>query len=376
MGETFSDLPDALVRDLLAAAAPLAAEVKARFDSLKLSRAGRRRDAQTIGLIRRKADLDVPREPSVVGVDGSYQLHRLTSMDLCAAAAVAVEGTAKEARRHWEEPYHRFWASTVPHNSNSVLTLRGLMVAMELELTRLAPHDLVLLDGSFASLIIYFNQGLKNISAAPVMGAELRTRWEGQNLMLHLVQVLTSERCVAMPKYTSRNELGSKLGEEVRDSCDGRTLATLILEPGEYTLPLPVYQGEDPESSEQYHLPQDMCSEQDKEAMNAALLDVHVTYFRPFGWVPALRLEIPGPIAHSAVRLSIALQGIASQFFSPAVVEPYPLFLADRMVKSLGSGVAVMEQTISQQVTDSGADLELTMLLLQNYRTESGRGGS
>lgn len=110
--------------------------------------------------------------------------------------------------------------------------------------------------------------------------------------------------------------------------------------------------------------------------MNLALWDVHAIYFRPFGWVPALRLEVPGPIAHSAARLSIALQGIASQLFSPAVVEPYPLFLADRMVKSLGSGVAVMEQTMSQQVMDSGADVELTMLLLQNYRTESGRGGS
>ena len=42
-------------------------------------------------LIKRRADLDVPREPSVCGIDGSYQLHRLTSMDLCAAAAVAVD---------------------------------------------------------------------------------------------------------------------------------------------------------------------------------------------------------------------------------------------------------------------------------------------
>ena len=79
---------------------------------------------------------------------------------------------------------------------------------------------------------------------------------------------------------------------------------------------------------------------------------------------------------NSLTRLSILLEGIARQYFSPAVVEPYPLFVADRMVKSLGSGVAVIEQTISQQVVDRGVDIELAMLCLQNYRTEGGRGGT
>jgi hypothetical protein len=73
--------------------------------------------------------------------------------------------------------------------------------------------------------------------------------------------------------------------------------------------------------------------------------------------------------------LAILLEGLGRQFFSPAVTEPYPLFLADRMVKSLGSAVAVIEQTIAQHVVDEGVDVELAMLCLQNYRTEGGRGG-
>ncbi len=369
MAETFSDLPDALVRDLLAAAEPLADAVQERFNNLRASRQAWRNAAHSAGIIKRKADLEVPREPSVVGMDGSYQLHRLTSMDLCATAAIAVEGTAKEARRHWQEPYHRFWASTVPHNESSTLLLRGLMVTMELDLASQAPHDLILLDGSFASVIIYLNQGLSNLSKMPSMGEELRRRWYDQALMRHLLLMLGSDRVVAVPKYTSRNELSRVSGLDV-EGCDGRTLATLILEPGEYTAPLPVYSGD-----EEYHLPPQVLSEADARAMNEALRDARAIYFRPFGWVPALRLELPGPIANSPIRLSLALQGIASQFFSPAITEPYPLFLADRMVKSLGAGVAVMEQTVSQQVMDSGQDTELTMLLLQNYRTEGGRGG-
>jgi hypothetical protein len=91
-----------------------------------------------------------------------------------------------------------------------------------------------------------------------------------------------------------------------------------------------------------YHLPQHVyldgekimfCSAADIEDMNAALGSVRVIYYRPYGWIPALRIELPAPVSASNTRLSLVLEGITRQFFSPAVVEPYPLFLADRMVK-------------------------------------------
>ena len=99
--DTFADLPDALVRDLLAKAVPVAERVSVNLAAMRQARAGLRSQAESHGLIRRKMDMDVPREPSVAGVDGSYQIHRLTAVDLCATAAVAVEGTSKEARRYW-----------------------------------------------------------------------------------------------------------------------------------------------------------------------------------------------------------------------------------------------------------------------------------
>jgi hypothetical protein len=293
------------------------------------------------GLIRRKADLDIPREPSVCGIDGSYQIHRLTSLDLCAAAAVAVEGTSKEARRHWPEPYHQMWAAGIPHDINTTNALRGLMVSMELSLAREAPHDLVLLDGAFGSLIIYLNQGLSNL-AVPTLGEELRRRWHDQKIFQALLRLLTSERTVAVPKFTSQNELVTYGHIQVPVQVDGRTLASLVLEPGEYTVPLPVYE-------EPYHLPS--SSGIDEGEMNGALGAIRAIYYRPFGWVPALRIELPGALANSATRLSIALEGIYRQFFSPAVIEPYPLFMADRMVKSLGSGISVIEQAVAQHAS-------------------------
>jgi hypothetical protein len=377
--DTFADLPDALVRDLLAKALPVANLVSKNVEKLRGQKDGLRADARTGHLVLRKADLDVVREPSVVGVDGSYQIHHLTALDLSAAAAVAVEGTAKEAQRFWPQPYHHMWVESVRHSASSVGPLRGLMVSMELELASQAPHDLVLLDGSFTSLVIYLNQGLTGLIECPdLLCEEFLSRWQS-GLLSRLIELLKSDRTIAVPKFTSRNELQAELRNPPLVEIDGKTLATLILEPGEYTRPLPVL-GKD----EVYHLAKSVTiggkqtllwKDEEEREMNSRLQEVQVIYFRPFGWIPALRLEVTGAIARSASRLSMVLEGITRQFFSPAVMEPYPLFLADRMVKSLGSGVAVIEQAVAQQVAGTSSDIETTMLFLQNYRTEGGRGG-
>lgn len=373
--EAFADLPDALVRDLLAKAVPVAEGVSQNLQALRDAHALLYTEARNHRLICRKADLDVPREPSVVGVDGSYQVHRLTALDLCAAAAVAVEGTSKEALRHWPEPYHDMWVDGLPHRIDTVGVLRGMMVSMEMALAANAPHDLVLLDGSFSSLIIYLNQALTKIDdCAKALADDFLERWTS-GVLDQLKALLTSDRTVAMPKFTSRNEFlrGNILNPPV--TVDGKTLATMILNPGEYTRPLPLHDEADPASQQVDHLPERYCPKKDMDDIVEALNGLSVIYFRPYGWLPALRMELPSTIIASNTRLSIVLEGVTRQFFSPAVIEPYPLFLADRMVKSLGAGVAVIEQAVAQHVAGSSPDIENTLLFLQNYRTEGGRGG-
>jgi hypothetical protein len=364
--DTFGDLPDALVQELLSAASPVAEEVKQRVDTLREARDLLRARAEQKRLIRRKADLDVPPEPSTVGVDGSYQVHRLTALDLCAAAAVGVEGTVKEACRHWPEPHHRMWVGGVPHHGQTLRVLRGLMVAMELNLAAEAPHDLVLLDGSFASLIIYINQGVSTLKDVdPHLAQALKPRWEDGTLCRALLALLGSDRTAAVPKFTSHNELATQAGIEAPAKPDGKTLATLILEAGEYTQPLSIDHPPNP-----YHLP----PPSDNRLLNDAMRGLRVCYFRPYGWTPAIRLEICAAVANSATRLAILLEGITRQFLTPAVQEPYPLFLADRMVKSLGSGLQVVEQNVAQHIAQDALAVETTLLFLQNYRTEGGRG--
>src|SRR5439155_6380511 len=101
-----------------------------------------------------------------------------------------------------------------------------------------------------------------------------------------------------------------------------------------------------------------------QSAASPTIEDMRVIFYRPYGWAPALRLELTAPIAASQAWLSMVLEGIKRQVFSPAVTEPYPLFLADRMVKSLGSGVAVIEQTVAQQAVGFSPDTEATLLCL------------
>ncbi len=375
MADAFSDLPDALVRDLLAQATPVAERVSAHLNNLRQARDPIRQRIQAEGLIGRKADLDVPREPSVVGIDGSYQVHRLTALDLCAAAAVAVEGTSKEARRHWQEPYHRMWVNSFEHSKNATNTIRGLMISMELELAAEAPHDLVLLDGSFIVLLIYLNQGLTSFRNAPgPLRDEFHRRWREQGVLDRFLALIGSDRTVAVPKYSGRSELGHFLLEHGLPEADGKTLATIILEPDEYITPLPIFHfgGEDTE----YHLPNEYCPRDRQDQMNRSIENMRVVFYRPYGWAPAVRLELTAQIAASQAKLSMVLEGIKRQLFSPAVTEPYPLFLADRMVKSLGAGVAVIEQAIAQHSVATSLDVEATLLCLQNYRTEGGRGGS
>jgi len=233
----------------------------------------------------------------------------------------------------------------------------------------------VLLDGSFVVLLIYLNQGLTSFNQAPtLLREEFQRRLREQQVLDRFLALLRSDRTVAVPKYSGRNELFSFLRETRVTGTDGKTLATVILEPDEFIRPLKIFdfEGEDFE----YHLPEEYCSAECQQQMNRSIEDMRVVFYRPYGWAPAVRLEITAPIAASKPRLSMVLEGIKRQFFSPAVSEPYPLFLADRMVKSLGAGVAVIEQTVAQHAVGSSPDIEGTLLCLKSYRSEGGRGGS
>jgi hypothetical protein len=162
------------------------------------------------------------------------------------------------------------WVDGLPHRIDTVSVLRGMMVSMEMTLAADAPHDLGLLDGSFSSLIIYLNQALTKLNdCAKTLADDFLARWR-DGILDQLKGLLRSDRTVAMPKFTSRNEFlrGNMLNPPV--IVDGKTLATMILNPGEYTRPLPLHDNADPASQQVDHLPEKYCPKRDMDELRTA----------------------------------------------------------------------------------------------------------
>src|SRR6516164_1261921 len=103
----FADLPAALVEEILQKTSAAGDLLVGTFQRLKADRASCRQELIDKGMILNDSSLGYPPLPTTCGTDGSYAIERLLSVDLTAAAAVAVEGlTPPSEKRHWEQPRH------------------------------------------------------------------------------------------------------------------------------------------------------------------------------------------------------------------------------------------------------------------------------
>ena len=378
----FSELPKSLVDDVLERTEGIGQELLRSFEELRNKREVWRKQLIDSGMVIHDSSLPVTQSPTTCGVDGSYAVERLLATDLVVAGAVAVEGlTPPSEKRFWPEPNHFVHVETETHNPDTSSILRAGMIGMELILAQQAPHELVLLDGSLTTPVIYLNQGfskakeclhLKTVKGYLVK--EIQPFLEAYYCLLDPPR--NDRQWVAIPKYTSRREIGEKLGWP--DSHDDRGLLSSILEPGEYTSPALL-------STYSWHLGTAVVNdftdvaipkEIDRivEQVLQSLNRVHFLYYRPHAYMPALRLEMSQTIAKNRPRLGIVLQGIKDQCSTAAIMEPYPLYLADRMVKHLPRAVPAFRQITSQHLAeDYQGNIDDVFVGLHSYRTESGR---
>ena len=380
----FGELPESLVDDVLERTKGIGQELLQSFEELRDKREEWRRQLTNSGMVKHDSSLLPARSPTTCGVDGSHAVERLLATDLVVAGAVAVEGlTPPSEKRFWPEPQHFVHVATEVHNPDTSSILRVGMIGMELILAQGAPHGLVLLDGSFTSPIIYFNQGFSKAKEYPNLKTvkEYLVK-EIKSFLAAYHCVLASQRSdrqwVAVPKYTTLREIGKKLGWP--PSHDDRGLLSSVLEAGEYTIPTILLQPTRP-----WHLNTSVVdnftdiAERDEinelvEQVKQFLGNIHVLYYRPHAYMPALRLEMSRAIANNPARLSVVLQGIKDQCGTAAIMEPYPLYLADRMVKHLSRAVPAFRQITSQYLAeDYQGDIDDVFVGLHSYRTESGR---
>lgn len=380
----FADLPAALVDEVLDQTSDVARALLASFQEVRVERDALRAKLAESGLVISESSLGHPPLPTTCATDGSYAIERLLTTDLAAAAAVAVEGlTPPSEKRHWELPRHKSFVAAEPHMEDTATVLRAVMLGEELRLVTNAPHDLLMLDGTLTLPIIYFNQALNKAPAT----TQLRSSGEFlENCSSYLEAYLTtlkSERSdrhfVALPKYSTRREIGRDLNWP--ESYDDRGMLTMLLNPGELTKPRALEHPRDSEGNTTWHLnTRRLPSTVERQAavmadeIVAAVGSLRVFYYKPQDWLPALRIETSASVASNTHRLATVVQGVKHQTATPSMLEPYPIYLADRTVKALARAIPAFRQVTTQRVSEHyEGDIGEVFFAMHGYRSEAGR---
>ena len=366
----FAELPEALVEEMLSKSEQVGDTLHNSFEQIQNDKEKMRRDLLERDMLKRDAELGYPETPTTCGVDGSYAVERLLATDLAACAAVAVEGLIPPSeKRYWEKPWHRVSIHPEKHDPDTSTLTRGIMMQMECELATKAPHDIVFLDGSLTTPLIYMNQAINKALEPKETNIAKTLKENFENFLFSYKAILDSSRTdkmwVAMPKYSSGKEVGQLL--DWRQQYDDRAILTALLSPGEFTTPVSLHEAESP-----WHLKRPN-SDIDR-SFDSVIRRVQVLYYRPHNWTPAFRIEMAPAIATNCARIAVLLQGLKHQCATPGILEPYPLYMADRMVKHLGGAIPAFRQVATRRMAElHQGDVGDIFFNMHGYRTESGR---
>lgn len=374
----FADLPAALVEEVLEQTSAVGDLLLKTFREVKNDRAAYRQALTEQKLILHESTLGYPPLPTTCAADGSYAIDRLLTVDLAAAATVAVEGlTPPSEKRHWDRPHHSTYVVAEVHHADTATVLRAVMLGRELLLATKAPHDLVMLDMTLTLPIIYFNQALNQAPEASMLQCSQEFLRNCSDYLEAYDLVIRSERSdknyAALPKYSTRREIGRLVGWP--GAHDDRGFLTLVLQPGELTRPVQMEQ-----PSQDWHLntgrlPKEMRSPVDEVATRivAGLKQVQIFYYKPHEWLPALRVEVSQNVGANKHRLSAIVQGLKHQCATASMMEPYPLYLADRTVRALARALPSFRQVTTQRISDQyEGDIGEVFFAMHGYRSESG----
>ena len=375
----FTDLPAALVEEMMLRSSEIGEQLLDSLQTLRNNRDDYRRQLESSGLLGSDNELPIVETPTTCGVDGSYAVERLLAIDLAAAAAVAVEGiTPPSETRHWEAPHHEVVVEAEPHQMETNSVLRGIMMSMEFQLAAQAPHDVVFIDNSLTTPAIYLNQAFSAVGESPNLGISEQLSGRAEAALKSYERILSSTRSdhawVGTPKYTSNREIGKRM--DWPKEYDDKGLLTLIMRAGEYTKARPLQS-----PGVEWHIGVENIDNDDKTQLNelaqrvvTAIGNTHVIYYRPNVWLPALRLETSSSVVSNQHQLSRLLSAVKHQCGTPGIMEPFPLYLADRMVKNLPRSLPTFRQAATSRVSEGyTGSIDDVFHGLHGYRTEGGR---
>ena len=361
--EVFGDLPDALINELLTRSPEVTKRARESVSARIDERDDLRSRAKLLGLISQTNDLTDMQPKSVAAVDGSIALIRLAAFEIAGAAALAVDGLGVEASD--SKPPYKFEIHIIDPIARAREIVYGLMFCMEYETAHAVNRDLVMLDGTFFTGMVAISLALRTAGdLRDELSEAFKQRWTESAIEL-IPEILESDNITAIPKRSSANEFVGQTrlfgGKQV--DFNGRSTASLILKTGEYTRPFDL-------ETRGFHLDSPDLYRNYTNQLQAMYSKIKVVYYKPHEWSHAFRIELPPAIAGDNTRLEETLEIIRRQTTNPAMLEPYPLYVADRFAKSLQKGVAALLDSVRTHVTSSSGSPEIAADMMNAYRSD------
>lgn len=334
---------------------------------------------------------------SLIAVDGSNIVEKMTGTDILLAIGVGVEGLTEDKNIEWGEEKNQYysWQTVLPHGEANARLIQGIMFLMESSVLAQAEHEIRIMDGSHLNPIIKINSMLsandENAGKEYCDALEEFLKETYDKIIPDIPDIvsaaLSNDHIVAMVKYSSsRDILESHLKDHKDIRLDDKTFFSLGLNEDEYTVPMPVGQSEDENRVwGDLHMKCNLKTIKEKDELNDALekalepiktrdtkhrpkeSNIYFSYYKPYQDGPAYRVEIKKSLATDQARFEKYLFSIKKQIVFPEIREPYPQYLVDLMAKSIAMGLFSIQDAIRLS-----PDLKIDrgkFNLLFNYRT-------
>jgi hypothetical protein len=368
---SFLEIPASLVEQMLQKTNEIGDILQSSMHEINRKREKFRLQLEQIGLLDNDINFGNIKPLVSGGVDGAYAVDRLLGTDLLFAAAVGVEGINELENGKRIAPNHDVFVYPEKHNPENMISARAIMVEMEIKLAANAPYDIVYLDGSLTTALIHMYKAINFIENLNSKSSD-KIREDFKDFLISYKKILdlkdSYKYYLGIPKYTSRNDIGKNL--HWPENYDDRAILTLILDPGEFTRPKLFT------SEEGWHV---RLPYEDKELrvlmqqVISGIKNLSVIYYKPHPWCPALRIEMPSATAGDETKLNSILINIKNQCQTPSIMEPFPLYMADRIAKHMAPAIPAYKQIIMNQMTQLNDHNEKDIFfLMHSYRTEGG----
>jgi hypothetical protein len=274
----------------------------------------------------------------------------LAAGDLQCAAAFATPGIRTEGEPRWR-------CETIVESTFDGTTevLPALASILALELAGETETGVVLADETLTAITAHVLEGV--MRAVPI-----RDTATGKAYLTRLnttIQLLKGLFAGTGSGATVAGVLSESGGRELTSAIEGTAgaddllLGTAILDPGEYTVPMPV-EGSCLDSVASLPIKDETFAGLRDNIVAAARCMVFVL-FRPHSWTPAYRIELPEAVAGDGARLTAVLEAVSAESVTPGSRRPYPLISATEITTRFETAAEALGTAITTRMLGDGA---------------------